>query len=97
MAVKDQETVLFSKLRPVAQNNLFFSKKNSRQESRSKLSFTARIITKYSLEHFLSICSEKMSKGILKCCKLISKLILGQAIVSIVTNVHKLKSRIKYD
>ena len=29
---------------------------NSRQENRSKLSFTTRIIPKYSLEHFLSIC-----------------------------------------
>ena len=36
---------------------------NSRQENRSKLSFTARIINKYSLERFLSICGEKMSKA----------------------------------
>ena len=43
-----------------------FSKMNSRQENRSKLSFTARIITKYSLERFLSICGEKISKGFLK-------------------------------
>ena len=73
---------------------------NSRHESRSKLSFdlsfTARIITKYSLELFLSICGEKMSKGFLKFCKLISKLILGQIIVSNLTNVHKLSSRINY-
>ena len=39
---------------------LLFSKMNSRQENRSKLSFTARIIT---LERFLSICDEKMSEG----------------------------------
>ena len=52
---------------------LLFSKMNSRQENRSKLSFTARIITKYSLERFLSICSEKMSKGFLKFYKLIIK------------------------
>ena len=60
-----------------------FSKMNSRQENRSKLSFIARIITKYSLERFLSICGEKMSKGFLKFCNLISNLILGQIIVSI--------------
>ena len=42
---------------------LLFSKMNSRQENQSKLSFTAKIITKYSLERFLSICGEKMSKG----------------------------------
>ena len=75
---------------------LLFSKMNSRQENRSKLSFTARIITKYSLERFLSICGEKLSKGFLKFCKLISNLILGQIIVSNLTNVHKLKSRINY-
>ena len=69
---------------------------NSRQENRSKLSFTARIITKYSLERFLSICGEKMSKGFLKFCKLISNLILGQIIVSNLTNVYKLNSRINY-
>ena len=45
---------------------LRFSKMNSRQQNRSKLSFTVRIITKYSLERFLSICSEKMSEGLLK-------------------------------
>ena len=49
---------------------------------RSKLSLTARIITKYSLERFLSIWGEKMSKGFLKFCKLISNLILGQIVVS---------------
>ena len=59
------------------------------QENRSKLSFTNRIITKYSLERFLSICGEKMSKGLLKFCKLISILILGQIIVSNLTNVHE--------
>ena len=56
-----------------ASRRLLFSKMNSRQENRSKLSFTARIITKYSLERFLSICSEKMSKGFLKSYKLIIK------------------------
>ena len=75
---------------------LLFSKMNSRQENRSKLSFTARIITKYSLERFISICREKLSKGFLKFCKLISNLILGQIIVSNLTNVHKLNSRINY-
>ena len=59
---------------------LFFPKMNSRQENRSELSFTATIITKCSLERFLSICSEKMSKGFLKFWKLISILILGQII-----------------
>ena len=73
----------FKKLKSVSENpclcfkpasrRLLFSKMNSRQENRSKLSFTARIITKYSLERFLSICSEKMSKGFLKFCKLIIK------------------------
>ena len=29
----------------------------------------AKIITKYSLERFLSICGEKLSKGFLKFCK----------------------------
>ena len=38
---------------------------NSRQENRSKLSFTAKIITKYSLERSLSICGEKMSEDLL--------------------------------
>ena len=38
-----------------------------------KAFFTARIMTKYSLERFLSICSEKMSKGFLKFYKLIIK------------------------
>ena len=75
---------------------LLFSKMNSRYENRSNLSFTARITTKYSLERFLSICGEKMSKGFLKFCKLISNLILGQIIVSNLTNVHKLNSRINY-
>ena len=79
----------------------FFSKMNSRQENRWKswkLSFTARIITKYSLEPFLSICGGKMSKGFLKSCKLIyiSKLILGQIFVSNLGNVHRLNSRINY-
>ena len=60
-----------------------------------KNSFTAKIITKYSLERFLSICGEKMSEGFLKFCKLISKLIHGQIIVSNLTNVHKLNRRIK--
>ena len=53
----------------------------------SKLSFTARIITKYSLERCLSIYGEKMSKGFLKICKLITNLIIRQIIVSILTNV----------
>ena len=65
-----------------------------RQENRSNLSFTARIITKYSLKRFLSICGEKMSKGFLKICKLITNLILGQIIVSNLTNVRKQNSRI---
>ena len=68
---------------------------NSRQENRSKLSFTARIITKYSLERFLSIWAEKLSKRFFKFCKLISNLILGQ-IVSNLLNVRKLNSRINY-
>ena len=54
-----------------ASRSLLFSKMNSRKENCSKLSFTARIINKYSLERFLSICSEKMSEGFLKFHKLI--------------------------
>ena len=54
---------------------MLFSKTNSRQENRSKLSFTARIVTKCSLERFLSIYGEKMSKGFLKICKLAYKAI----------------------
>ena len=75
---------------------LLFSKTSSRQENRSKLSFTARVITKYSLERFLSICGEKLSKGFLKFCKFISNLILGQIIVSNLTNVYKLNTRINF-
>ena len=75
-----------------------FSKTNSRQGNRSKLSFPARIITKYSLERFLSICGEKLSKGFLKFCKLISNLILiffySVRSFSNLTNVHKLNDRI---
>ena len=36
------------------------------------------------------------SKGFLKFCKLISNLILGQVIVSNLTNEYKLNSRINY-
>ena len=79
-----------------SQGWLLSSKTNSRQENRSKLSLTASIITKYSLQHFLSICSEKKSKGLLKICKLITNLILGEIIVSNVTNVRKQNSRINY-
>ena len=57
---------------------------------------TAKIITKYCLERFLSIGGEKISKGSVKFCKLISNLILGQIIVSNLKNVHKLNSRINY-
>ena len=52
--------------------------------------FTAKIIIKYYSERFLSICGQKMSKGFLKFCKFISNLILGQIIVSNLTNMHKL-------
>ena len=56
-----------------ASRRLLFSKINSRQENRSKFFVTARIITKYSLERFLSTCSDKMSKGFLKFYMLIIK------------------------
>ena len=105
---------------------------NSTQENRSKFSFKARIITKYSLKRFLSICGEKMSKDFFKSCELITNLMLGQInravytrknktrtfringtvrvlfktrlifprlngpVVSNLTNVHKLNSRINY-
>ena len=52
--------------------------------------FTAKIITKYSSERSLSICGQKKSKGFSKFCKLMSNLILGQIIVSNLTNMHKL-------
>ena len=72
---------------------LLFSEMNSRQENRSRLSFTARIVIKYCLERFPSICGEKMSEGFLKFC---TAYILGQIIVSNLTNVHKLYNRINY-
>ena len=77
---------------------LLFSKINSRQENRSRLSFTGRIIPKHSLERFLCICGVKMSKGFLKFCKFVSNLILGKLkiIVSNLANMHKLNSRINY-
>ena len=78
-----------------ASRYLLFSKMISRQENRSKLSCTARIITKCSLERFLSICSKKMSKGFLKFCKrYIKPDFWSYQIVSNLTNVHKLHSRI---
>ena len=53
----------------------------------------AQIITKYSLERFLSICSQKISKRFLKFCKLISNRMLGQIIVS---NLFVLQTCINY-
>ena len=41
-------------------------------------------------------CLKSVSKGFLKFCKLISNLILGQIIVSNLTIVHKLNTRINY-
>ena len=38
-----------------------------------KAFFYSQNLTKYSLEHFLSICGEKMSEGFLKFYKLIIK------------------------
>ena len=89
---------------------LLFSKMNSRQENRSKLSFTARIITtcrspswapatcKYSLELLLSICGEIKSKGFLKFYKLIIKpdSRSDHYLILNLTNVHKPNSRINY-
>ena len=71
---------------------------NSRQENGSKLSFTARILTKYSWERFFLFAVRNCLKpGFLKFCKLTSNLmILGQIIASNRTNVHKLNSRINY-
>ena len=68
-----------------------FFKDELEARNRSKPSFTARMITKYSLERFLSICGEKMSKGFLKFYKLILNLILGQIIFSNLANLHKPK------
>ena len=53
--------------------DFFKDERNSKQENRLKLSFAARFKTKYSLEHFLSICGEKMSEGFLEFYKLIIK------------------------
>ena len=39
---------------------LLFSQVNLRQEIAQSFLSTAKLITKYSLEHFLSICSEKI-------------------------------------
>ena len=72
---------------------------NSRQENRSRLSFTGRIITKYSLERFLSICGENVSKGFFKSSvSLYQTWYLGKLkiIVSNLANLHKLNSRINY-
>ena len=57
--------------------------------------FIIQTSDRYSLKRFLFICGNKMSKDFLKFCKLISNLMLGQ-IVSNLTNVHKLISRINY-
>ena len=54
---------------------------------------TAKFVTKYSSERCLSIAIlrwENTPKGFLKFCKLVSNLVLGQIIVSNLTNVHKL-------
>ena len=69
---------------------------NVKDDLEARKSLKARIITKYSLERFLSICGEKMSKGFLKFYKVISNLILGQIIVSNLTNVHKPNGCINY-
>ena len=76
---------------------LHFSKINSRQENRSKLSFTGRIKT-FRWNVFFLFAVRKMSKSLLKFCKLLSNLILGQIIVLNLfnTKVHKLNSRINY-
>ena len=50
-----------------------FFKDELEAENCSKLPFTARIIAKYSLKRFLSVCGEKMSKGFFKFYKLIIK------------------------
>ena len=68
---------------------LLFSKMNSRHENRSKFSFYRQI---YNLIFFGTFSFylrwENISKDFLKFCKLISNLILGQIIVSNLTNVH---------
>ena len=73
--------------------SLLFFKINSSQENRLNLSF----YNKNCSERFFSICGQKMFNGFLQFCKLklISNLILGQIIVSNLTNVnqpHKLRS-----
>ena len=51
---------------------LLFFKMNLRQENRSKLFFTAKVIARYSseLERSLSFYGQKMSEGFLQFCKL---------------------------
>ena len=68
---------------------LLFSKMNSRQENRSKFSSYSQIYNWIFFGTFsFYLRWENISKGFLKFCKLISNLILGQIIVSNLTNVH---------
>ena len=90
----DDTSIFFSHSKPPSWC-LLFSKMNSRQENRSKLSFYSQNYNLILFGTFLiSICGEKIStKGFLKFCKLISNLILDQIIVSdLNTNVPKLAS-----
>ena len=77
---------LINFIKNLASRCLLFFKMNSKQENRSDLSFSAKIITKYSTERlfFLFNCGQKMSKGFLKFSKLISNrdTIVGQIIIS---------------
>ena len=73
---------------------------NSRQENRSNLSFYSQNYNKILFGTlFLSVYGEQIStKGFLKLCKLVSKLILDQIIVSdLKTIVHKLASQTALD
>ena len=69
---------------------------NLRQENRSKLYFTATIITKYSLERFLSIYGEKMSKGFLKFCKRIFSSRSWKHLSSTYRQVYAFNSRLRF-
>ena len=51
---------------------------------------------KYQTRAFVFTRGEKLSKGFLKFCKIISNQILGEIVVSNLTNAHKLNSRINY-
>ena len=75
----------------------YFSRRTRGKKITQSFLFTVKVITRYSSERFLSVCGEKMSEGFLKCCKLMSNLIVVQIIVSNFTNVHNLAALTTFD